>query len=107
MQQADITRIQALATADSQQILACGGVADTTVNGRPGSSDRHPQPAATVARNAAARLRYLQFTYIQALQQLAASGSNSTLVLPFDKNLTPLLQVRAAAPARAPGRPRS
>ena len=29
---------------------------------------------------------YLQFTYIQALQALAANPGTSTLVLPFDKN---------------------
>jgi hypothetical protein len=35
----------------------------------------------------------LQFAYIQALKQLVNSPNNSTIILPFDKNLTPLLQV--------------
>ena len=36
---------------------------------------------------------YLQFTYIQALQQLVASGNSSTLVLPFSSNLTPQIVI--------------
>lgn len=36
---------------------------------------------------------YLQFTYIQALAQLVSSPSSSTIVLPFDQNLTPLVNV--------------
>ena len=92
LQQADITRIQALATADSQQILACGGVAQTIV--------RDGQQVSTVVPNPLTRCSqsqltpaYLQFTYIQALKQLVNSPNNSTLILPFDKNLTPLLNV--------------
>jgi prohibitin 1 len=91
-QAADITRIQALATADSQQILACGG--------RPGTERRNGQPVETVIPNpisscSQAQLTpaYLQFTYIQALKQLVNSPNNSTIILPFDKNLTPLLNV--------------
>jgi regulator of protease activity HflC (stomatin/prohibitin superfamily) len=92
LQQADITRIQALATADSQQILACGGVAQTIV--------RDDQQVSTVVPNPLTRCSqsqltpaYLQFTYIQALKQLVSSPNNTTLILPFDKNLTPLLNV--------------
>ena len=49
---------------------------------------------------------FLQFTYIQALQALAAGKGTSTLVLPFDKNLTPLINLPSrlehAAAARRP-----
>ncbi len=89
-QQADITRIQALATADAKEILVCGGRAST--------SERNGETVATVIPNPLSQCdssqltpAYLQFTYIQALQQLAAKGGTTTLVLPFDKNLTPLI----------------
>jgi hypothetical protein len=36
---------------------------------------------------------YLQFTYIQALKALVASPNASTIILPFDQNLTPLINV--------------
>jgi prohibitin 1 len=91
-QQADITRIQALATADSQQILACGG--------SPATLTRQGQEVQTVIPNPLSRCsqaqltpQYLQFTYIQALKQLATSNNTTTLVLPFDKNLTPLISL--------------
>jgi regulator of protease activity HflC (stomatin/prohibitin superfamily) len=91
-QAADITRIQALATADSQQILACGGKATT--------EHRNGQAVETVIPNSVSSCSqaqltpaYLQFTYIQALKQLVNSPNNSTIILPFDKNLTPLLNV--------------
>jgi prohibitin 1 len=94
-QQADITRIQALATADSQQILACGGVAQTIV--------RDGEQVQTVVPNPLTRCNqtqltpaYLQFTYIQALKQLVSSPNNSTLILPFDQNLTPLLNINGS-----------
>ena len=93
-QGADITRIQALATADAQQILACGG--------KPGVIDRGGQQVATVVPNLISQCSqaqltpaYLQFTYIQALKQLVNSPNNSTIILPFDKNLTPLLNIPA------------
>ena len=37
--------------------------------------------------------QYLQYTYIQALKQLVNSPNNSTIILPFDSNLTPLINV--------------
>ncbi len=92
LQQADITRIQALATADSQQILACGGVAQTIVRNGARVSTVVPNPL-TACSQSQLTPAYLQFTYIQALKQLVASGNNSTLILPFDQNLTPLLNV--------------
>jgi regulator of protease activity HflC (stomatin/prohibitin superfamily) len=85
-QKADIQRIQALATADAQTITTCGGVAQTIV--------RDGKQVTTVVPNPLTKCdvsqftpAYLQFTYIQALQQLAASQNTKTLVLPFDQNL--------------------
>ncbi|MFM7225255.1 MAG: prohibitin family protein [Actinomycetota bacterium] len=92
LQAADISRIQALATADSQQILACGG--------QPGKVDRAGQATETVVPNPIAACSqsqltpaYLQFSYIQALKNLVNSPNNSTIILPFDQNLTPLIDV--------------
>jgi regulator of protease activity HflC (stomatin/prohibitin superfamily) len=97
---ADVTRIQALATADSQQILACGGRVSTRM--------RKGQPVKTVTPNAInacsqAQLtpQYLEFSYIQALKQLVNSPNNSAVILPFDKNLTPLINASSKCPPRA------
>ena len=92
VQQADITRIQALATADSQQILACGGVAETIVKDGQQVSTVVPNPLTRCSQSQLTPA-YLQFTYIQALKQLVNSPNTTTLILPFDKNLTPLLNV--------------
>ena len=56
-QQADITRIQALATADSQQILACGGYRPATLVERSGRADGDPEPARASARRPSSRRR--------------------------------------------------
>ena len=94
-QQADITRIQALATADSQQILACGGVAQKIVRGGKEVETVVPNPL-TRCNQTQLTPAYLQFTYIQALKQLVSSPNNSTLILPFDQNLTPLLNINGS-----------
>ena len=101
-QAADITRIQALATADSQQILACGG--------HPVSERRNGVVVASVAPNpvtscSQAQLTpaYLQFTYIQALKNLVNSPNNSTIILPFDQNLTPLINVPGGSSGNGSG----
>ena len=95
-QAADITRIQALATADSQQILACGGKAEE-VKEVDGTTRQTvvPNPI-NACTQAQLTPQYLQFTYIQALKQLVNSPNASTIILPFDKNLTPLLNVPTA-----------
>ena len=92
VQQADITRIQALATADTQQILACGGSAATLMRNNQEVQTVIPNPLNKCSQ-AQLTPAYLQFTYIQALKQLVSSPNNTTLILPFDKNLTPLLNV--------------
>ena len=92
LQQADISRFQALATADSQQIVACGGRVQKVLRDGREISTVVPNPL-TECNQTQLTPQYLQFTYIQALQQLATSKSNTTLVLPFDQNLTPLLNL--------------
>lgn len=102
-QAADITRIQALATADSQQILACGGKAATVARNGLIAQTVIPNPIGNCSQ-AQLTPAYLQFTYIQALKQLVTSPNASTIILPFDKNLTPLLNVGSSTttPATTP-----
>jgi regulator of protease activity HflC (stomatin/prohibitin superfamily) len=95
-QQADIQRIRALATADAQTITTCGGVAQTIVRDGKRISTVVPNPL-TSCNVSQFTNAYLQYTYIQALQQLALSGNNTTLVLPFDQNLTPLLNLNTGS----------
>ncbi len=89
-QAADITRTQALATADGQQILACGGKATTKTRNGQVVQTVVPNPI-TACSQAQVTPAYLQFSYIQA--QLVNSPNNTSIILPFDKNLTPLINV--------------
>jgi regulator of protease activity HflC (stomatin/prohibitin superfamily) len=91
-QGADITRIQALATADSQQILACGGKAETVRKNGVDVQTVVPN-ALTACSQSQLTPAYLQYTYIQALKQLVTSNNATTIILPFDKNLTPLINI--------------
>jgi regulator of protease activity HflC (stomatin/prohibitin superfamily) len=89
-QAADITRVQALGTADAQQILKCGGKPAPIVrNGTAGETVVPNTGSACTPSDFSAA--YLQYIYVQALNQLATSPNAKTIVLPFDKNLTPLL----------------
>jgi regulator of protease activity HflC (stomatin/prohibitin superfamily) len=95
-QRAEITRVDAIATADAQQILACGGRVEgiqledgtTAQVVVPNPVDQCSQAQLTPA--------YLQWTYIQALRGLVDSPNNSTIILPFDQSLTPLINVSGA-----------
>jgi regulator of protease activity HflC (stomatin/prohibitin superfamily) len=91
-QAADITRVEALATADSQQILACGGIVSTVEKNGKQVKVVTPRPVDQCSQ-AQLTPQYLQYTYIQALKQLVDSPNNSTIILPFDQELTPLLNV--------------
>ena len=93
---ADIVRIQALATADSQQIILCGGTAETIVRAGRAAQTVIPNKL-TSCSQAPLSQQYLQLTYIQALTQLASSKATTTLVLPFDKGLTPLINLGGAS----------
>jgi regulator of protease activity HflC (stomatin/prohibitin superfamily) len=101
-QQADITRVQALASADSQQIIKCGGVAQTIVRNGLSVSTVVPNPA-TRCVDAQFTPEFLQYTYIQALKALVASPNNSTLVLPFSSNLTPQIVIPSTPGATSTG----
>jgi len=101
-QQADITRIQALASADSQEIIKCGGVAQTIVRDGLSVATVVPNPA-TRCQDAQFTPEFLQYTYIQALKALVASPNNSTLVLPFSSNLTPQIVIPSTPGATPSG----
>jgi regulator of protease activity HflC (stomatin/prohibitin superfamily) len=91
---AQIATVSAKATADSQQILACGGqnVKGVDSTGKPvivvvpNDKDHCNQSQLTPA--------FLQYSYIQALKGLVNSPNNSTLILPTDSKLTPLLNTK-------------
>jgi len=93
--QADIKRIQALATADAEQLVSCGGKAATVAKNGQNTQVIVPNPQGQCSGPGLSQA-YLQFTYIQALQAIAANPGTSTLVLPFDKNVTPLLNINGA-----------
>jgi regulator of protease activity HflC (stomatin/prohibitin superfamily) len=102
-QQADISRINAIATADSQQILACGGTVTTVEKDGQQVQVVTPNPTEQCDQ-AQLTPQYLQYTYIQALKQLVDSPNNSTIILPMDQNLTPLLNIDGTtATTTAPG----
>jgi regulator of protease activity HflC (stomatin/prohibitin superfamily) len=91
-QQAEIARIQALAAADSETILECGGKASTV--------RRDGQLVSTIVPNSQAQCvkpqlsqAYLQYLYIQALKAVATSPNSSTVVLPFSQGLTPIFGI--------------
>lgn len=95
LRDADIKRTDAKATADSQQIQACGGVASVV-------SDDLGKERTIITPNYGEACdqsqltpQFLQLQYIQALSKLVNAPNNSTLILPTDSNLTPLLPVQA------------
>jgi regulator of protease activity HflC (stomatin/prohibitin superfamily) len=100
-QLAAITRIQALGTADAQEILKCGGKTETlSLDG---------QRIQTVVPNSPANCTpsdfsqaYLTYSYIQALNQLATSTNAKTVILPFGQNLTPLINVDGSGAVTTP-----
>lgn len=95
LQQADgdarIKTVGAKATADAQQIVACGGqvVDGTDVQGNkikvtiPNDKEHCNQAQLTQP--------FLEYSYIQALLAAANSPNHSTFVLPSDSHLTPFL----------------
>jgi len=87
---ADITRTQAQATSDAQQILACGGTTTTQIQDgqsvpvvTPNPNDRCAAPPLTA--------EILQYSYIQALRDIGKSTNNSTVII--GGNSTPLVNV--------------
>jgi regulator of protease activity HflC (stomatin/prohibitin superfamily) len=92
--QADIKRIGALATADTAKIIQCGGHVTTVKVEGADSQVIIPNPPASCDDKLTQE--FLQFSYIQALQAVATGSGSKTVVLPFDKNLTPLINVAGA-----------
>jgi regulator of protease activity HflC (stomatin/prohibitin superfamily) len=93
LKQADIQRIQAQATSDQERIVQCGGHLGTiTVSGGktvqtivPNSPDQCNGLGLTNA--------FLEYSYIQALNNFATSGKSSTIVLPSGQS--PIISVPA------------
>ena len=93
--QADITRTQAQATSDAQQILACGGTTTTQLqDGKsvqvvtPNPNNRCSAPPLTA--------EILQYSYIQALRDLVNSPNSSTVILGGGTGAAPIIQVPGA-----------
>jgi regulator of protease activity HflC (stomatin/prohibitin superfamily) len=108
--QADIQRIKAQAAADSQQIQACGGTTQQVKDDSGNSVEKVVPNPLDKCSQAQLTPAFLQYTYIQALQNLVNSPNNSTVILPFDQNLTPLLNLpsgqqpaQVTAPSAASG----
>jgi regulator of protease activity HflC (stomatin/prohibitin superfamily) len=91
-QQADIQRILAKATADAKQIVACGGRQQavqqngTTVQ----AIVPNPPDQCSPTEPSAQTLEYL---YVQTLQGIINSGTSSVVILPFNQNISPLINV--------------
>ena len=103
-QRADIVRVNAQATADANQILACGGaIVEVDLFGekrkviQPNPVDRCSQAQLTPA--------FLQFTYIQALKELVNSKNTTTLVIPAGTDLNTFVGLNGAGPGAAAGAP--
>jgi regulator of protease activity HflC (stomatin/prohibitin superfamily) len=99
---AEITRVDAKATADSQQILACGGNASEETDEQGETHEVVEPNPVDACSQAQLTPAYLQWSYIQALQALVDSPNNSTIILPFDENLTPLLDLNDTGALTAP-----
>jgi regulator of protease activity HflC (stomatin/prohibitin superfamily) len=90
LKQADIVRIQAQATSDQERIVQCGGhIGQITVDGKqvstivPNDPDKCNGLGLTNA--------FLQYAYIQALNNLATTGKATTIIVP--KDLSPVITV--------------
>lgn len=96
--QADITRTNAQATADSQQIVACGGVSEVVTDDSGQNKTIVIPNRGTNCDQTQLTPAFLQSEYIKALRELVDSPNNSTLILPTDSNLTPLINVPSPTP---------
>lgn len=86
---ADKVRVEAQGTADAQLIIACGS---HTVKGEGGKEVVVPNGRENCENNLTPE--QLQYLYIQTLRELVESPNNSTIILPFDQKLTPLLNMQ-------------
>lgn len=92
----DIKRTNAKATADSQQIIACGGT-EQVVKDDSGKEKSIVVPnTGNNCDQSQLTPEFLQQQYIQAIKELVDAPNNSTLIIPTDQNLTPLLNLPPA-----------
>jgi regulator of protease activity HflC (stomatin/prohibitin superfamily) len=87
--EAEIQRVQALGTADSESIIACGATREID----PDTGEEIVRPKEGEACENNLTPEYLTLQYIQAMEALANSDNNSTVILPADQSLIPLLPV--------------
>jgi len=87
-QQAEITRIQAQATADGQQIIKCGSH-DVPDKSAPGGYDVVPNTGTDCQNQLTTQ--YLQWFYIKMLDDTAKSPNHDTIVIPSGQTVTPLI----------------
>lgn len=87
---AEKKRIEAKGAADSEQIIKCGATTETVVNDEGETIEvATPKDGASCENNLTEE--YLMYQYIQTLEAVVNSPNNSTVILPTDSNLTPLL----------------
>lgn len=92
-QEAEKQRISAKGLADAEQIIKCGATTTTQTNDKGEQvTVATPKEGASCENNLTPE--YLQYQYIQSLKSLVDSPNNSTVILPFDQNLTPLLNLQ-------------
>jgi regulator of protease activity HflC (stomatin/prohibitin superfamily) len=87
--QAQIAAVAAAGTSDARNIIDCGYESK--------SGDSNGQQVTTVVPKTGQCTplsnEYLQLQYIQALQNLVTSNNTSTVIMPFDQGLTPLINL--------------
>ena len=101
---ADITRTQAQATSDAQQILACGGT--TTSEVRDGATVQvvRPNPNGQCAAPPLTA-EILEYSYIQALRDIANSQNSSTVILGGGSGTSPQIVLPSGStPTTAAGK---
>lgn len=92
-QEAEKQRISAKGLADAEQIIKCGATTTTQTNDKGETVNvAVPKDGASCENNLTPG--YLQYQYIQSLKSLVDSPNNSTIILPFDQKLTPLLNLQ-------------
>ncbi len=98
---ASIQRLQALATSQSQEIVACGGTASTTKVGGQSTPDATPNPAG-VCQAPLLTEQELEYSYIQALRDLINSPNPPTIIL--GSGATPVVSVPSVSSTSSTGK---
>jgi regulator of protease activity HflC (stomatin/prohibitin superfamily) len=98
---ASIQRLQALATSQSQQIVACGGTASVTKVAGQSTPDATPNPSG-VCQAPLLTEQELEYSYIQALRDLINSPNPPTIIL--GSGATPVVSVPSVGSASTTGK---